>query len=475
MATYKRYYKEIKYYLGKPVVPTIIRKGELIEEGDFDSLEECENDNYTLVEIKGEYICDYNIDTDNYCRYKKMQKYYNGEPSDPAQYVKGYILYCGCSKEECNGTPRYRDNYDTMCSGYFSKYRILRKQKSLDCGQTWENTDEYTIENVYDFDLECGNGNNNCGNVVEDIYSLPLTDFVDFSYRNIQYHRIWTQNDKHYLFIAGNNQSTTVRTMIVIYELTFDNKRNITITKLHRLITNRMYFNNLDELNNVSIPYIDNEYFYFVNPLATSGNSIQIYKVKLSDSTMTYKEKVLEDDEKYPFFWYFVNGELYGIGRGQETNSFKYIKLDNSFNVIINQDLSFYGSSIVLNEKTNQLEINKTEGERNQNKTFDKIIKVNPTTLTIIGEENILYNEENYNMLMNNDNGYGSYYNDYNVKNWATDNQTQLIFLKNGDCLRVYQDDNRGITQYFINNMRVNSLYDFSSPNQMQIYYEHYT
>lgn len=43
MPTYKRYQKYQKYYLGVPVDPAEYKKGELIETGEWETLEQCEN------------------------------------------------------------------------------------------------------------------------------------------------------------------------------------------------------------------------------------------------------------------------------------------------------------------------------------------------------------------------------------------------------------------------------------------------
>lgn len=43
MPTYKRYQKYQKYYLGQPVDPPEYKKGELIETGEWETIEQCEN------------------------------------------------------------------------------------------------------------------------------------------------------------------------------------------------------------------------------------------------------------------------------------------------------------------------------------------------------------------------------------------------------------------------------------------------
>lgn len=43
MPIYNRYQKYQKYYLGQPVDPPEYQKGELIETGEWETLEQCEN------------------------------------------------------------------------------------------------------------------------------------------------------------------------------------------------------------------------------------------------------------------------------------------------------------------------------------------------------------------------------------------------------------------------------------------------
>lgn len=488
MATYKRYYKEIKYYLGKPVVPTIIRKGELIEEGDFDSLEECENDNYTLVEIKGECICDYNIDTDNYCRYKKMQKYYNNIPSNPPEYVKGDIIYCGCNKEECNGAYRYRDSLQTMCNGEFGKLNIYRKQKSIDCGQTWENTDEYTVKDFNGFDINCGTNPSDCGAIGVNNILIDMTPFTYYKNFSVNFYKFWYQNGIHYLLITGRS---TTKSKTCIYSITYDTKMIPTIKLMHSFTTNTLY------LDDISIPYIDDTKLRIITTTDETGFfRIILYEIIISTGIMTLKNiypipKSDDYNKNIPYMLYMDNNNIYGIRRGvlptgqpinykYELDQYIIINIDNpSYQYVdingFKNDINFKINPVGFsyNLKHNRLERMENNFDINQNNNFNKLVYLDPYTFSKTGEENFTYNNVNYNNIVNAVSDLSKtkkYFGDYYLNGYLS----SLFFLKSDNCNRITSYPYMGLYSLNITNNCISYL-SYNSVNEtLEFTYEYY-
>ena len=96
-----------------------------------------------------------------YDKYQKYQKYINGVPADPPEYKRGELIGTGeyDSIEDCQNDVLYRwvDNGKTVCKGY-SLYNQEKKQKSTDKGVTWTDTGEVRDGNkmIEQYAEECG-------------------------------------------------------------------------------------------------------------------------------------------------------------------------------------------------------------------------------------------------------------------------------------------------------------------------------
>ena len=93
-----------------------------------------------------------------YYKYEKYQKYINGVPTE--EYKQGELIGTGdySSKEDCEKGAIYKwiDSGETICDGYKLCVKEI-KQKSIDGGQTWTNTDETRAGTVIDmWSTECG-------------------------------------------------------------------------------------------------------------------------------------------------------------------------------------------------------------------------------------------------------------------------------------------------------------------------------
>lgn len=93
-------------------------------------------------------------------RYEKYQKYINGVPADPPEYMKGDYLgqYDFPTLEDCEAIAQYRwvETGNTICVDY-SLYNEEKKQVSTDGGITWKDTDERrggTL--IEEHSVECG-------------------------------------------------------------------------------------------------------------------------------------------------------------------------------------------------------------------------------------------------------------------------------------------------------------------------------
>lgn len=96
-----------------------------------------------------------------YYKYEKYQKYINGVPADPPEYMRGELIGTGeyDSIEDCESDVLYRwvDNGKTVCKEY-SLHNQEKKQKSTDKGVTWTDTGEVRAGNrIIDlYSKECG-------------------------------------------------------------------------------------------------------------------------------------------------------------------------------------------------------------------------------------------------------------------------------------------------------------------------------
>lgn len=96
-----------------------------------------------------------------YYKYEKYQKYINGVPADPPEYMRGELIGTGeyDSIEDCESDVLYRwvDNGKTVCKEY-SLHNQEKKQKSTDKGVTWTDTGEVRAGNkmIEQYSTECG-------------------------------------------------------------------------------------------------------------------------------------------------------------------------------------------------------------------------------------------------------------------------------------------------------------------------------
>ena len=96
--------------------------------------------------------------SNTYYKYEKYQKYINGVPQD--EYKQGELIETGeySSLKDCESGAIYKwtDSGKTVCAGYKLCVKEV-KQKSLDGGDTWTNTDETRAGTVIDmWSTECG-------------------------------------------------------------------------------------------------------------------------------------------------------------------------------------------------------------------------------------------------------------------------------------------------------------------------------
>lgn len=143
MQIYNRYKRLQKYYLGVPVDPPEFQKGDLVTTAEFIDIERCEN-LYNWIVVENEYFCIRENDN-TYTRYQKLQAHdkITNEPIDPPIYIYGDKITDGCTEEECNGKPRYQDLFDRteVIGGW--QIDVYLTQVSYDCGNTWEDFEEY--------------------------------------------------------------------------------------------------------------------------------------------------------------------------------------------------------------------------------------------------------------------------------------------------------------------------------------------
>lgn len=101
MPRYNRYQKLQKYYLGEPISPPEYKQGTLITTGEWDSIEDCENDiipgSFDWKVVPNEYICVETDEVNIFEKYEKLQAYNKdtGEAIEPPQYKQGSLITTG--------------------------------------------------------------------------------------------------------------------------------------------------------------------------------------------------------------------------------------------------------------------------------------------------------------------------------------------------------------------------------------------
>lgn len=140
MAYYSRYVKLQKYYLGQPVEPAIYKKGDYITTDDFDTLDDCLYDYIWIPTDKTICVNSGGVIT----KYVSLQAYINPDtPVEPAIYKPGDVIATNCTQEDCPG-PRERTILD-LDEG------TLTTSKSDDCGNTWV----VVSTKVYEMHTDC--------------------------------------------------------------------------------------------------------------------------------------------------------------------------------------------------------------------------------------------------------------------------------------------------------------------------------
>lgn len=124
---YNRYVKLQKYYLGQPVEPAIYKKGDYVTTDDYDTLDKCLNEYIWIPSDKTICVNNGGVIT----KYTALQAYIDPEtPAEPAIYKPGNVIATtNCTEEDCAG-PREKTILD-LDEG------TITKSKSDDCGNTW--------------------------------------------------------------------------------------------------------------------------------------------------------------------------------------------------------------------------------------------------------------------------------------------------------------------------------------------------
>ena len=136
---YNRYVKLQKYYLGQPVEPAIYKKGDYVTTDDYDTLDDCMNEYIWIPTDKTICVNNGGVIT----KYTALQAYINPDtPVEPAIYKPGDVIATtNCTEEDCAG-PREKTILD------FDE-GTLTTSKSDDCGNTWVvvSTKVYEVHN----------------------------------------------------------------------------------------------------------------------------------------------------------------------------------------------------------------------------------------------------------------------------------------------------------------------------------------
>lgn len=133
MATYNRYYKLQKYYLGVPVEPAIYKQGEFAMVYETEDIFACQYDLDWML-IDGEYLCESNTDG-TYTRYEKLLGYHkDGTVTNPEVYTKGAVI-----AENCNSLSCGKDTIIVVLDKE-NQQKITKTTKN--CGNTYEDVVE---------------------------------------------------------------------------------------------------------------------------------------------------------------------------------------------------------------------------------------------------------------------------------------------------------------------------------------------
>lgn len=124
---YNRYVKLQKYYLGQPVEPAIYKKGGYVTTDDYDTLDDCMYEYIWIPTDKTICVNNGGVIT----KYTALQAYIDQDtPAEPAIYKPGEVIATtNCTEEDCAG-PREKTILD-LDEG------TLTTSKSDDCGNTW--------------------------------------------------------------------------------------------------------------------------------------------------------------------------------------------------------------------------------------------------------------------------------------------------------------------------------------------------
>ena len=339
---YNKYYKEV-YQVStdggltwENVTPLQTRTGQLKEANSIDC-----GYGITWEPVPDEYICE-KTTVKHYNRYQKLQKYHLGQPVEPASYKKGQLIKTGewNTIEECEGycPTEYKETVLDTISKYGITYTLNIKEKSDNCGNTWQQEgEEYNKFVSY--------------NIVDDDTLTTNTVFSDFNIQN----QWWFNGTNYELYFCNEDGIYHVNfelKTITLYQ-TFASATSSFFQQNQPLLVKRNYY--YTNISNNQRYYINNLCFYNF-PYYDPVNKKLVYVSQDEDLQTGAKLVIIENDTynsidvpgMYDSCTYYYDGYIYYRSSSSYVKinitdySIETIPLNGNLSLIANNDNLYY-------------------------------------------------------------------------------------------------------------------------------------
>ena len=277
-----------------------------------------------------------------YNRYQKLQKYYMGVPVQPPEYRKGNVVSIGDfeSLELCEGycPTEYRETVLDTISKYGITYTLTRKEKTDDCGNTWQQEgEEYNKFVSY--------------NIVDDDTLTANAVLSDFDIQN----QWWFNGTNYELYFCNEDGIYQVNfelKTITLYQ-TFASATSSFFQQNQPLLVKRNYY--YTNLSNNQRYYINNLCFYNF-PYYDPVNKKLVYIAQDEDLQTSAKLVIIENDTynsidvpgMYDSCTYYYDGYIYYRSTSAYVKiditdySIETIPLTGDLSLIANNDNLYY-------------------------------------------------------------------------------------------------------------------------------------
>lgn len=275
-------------------------------------------------------------------RYQKLQKYYLGVPVEPPEYKQGDLIETGEweSLELCEGycPTEYRETVLDTISKYGITYTLTIREKTDDCGNTWQQEgEEYNKFVSY--------------NIVDDDTLTTNAVLSDFDIQN-QWWFTGTNYELYFCNEDGIYQVNFELKTITLYQ-TFASATSSFFQQNQPLLVKRNYY--YTNLSNNRRYYINNLCFYNF-PYYDPVNKKLVYISQDEDLQTSAKLVIIENDTynsidvpgMYDSCTYYYDGYIYYRSTGAYVKinitdySIETIPLTGDLSLIANNDNLYY-------------------------------------------------------------------------------------------------------------------------------------